>query len=102
MKIGDALMTCKNKFIDYVRTLSKTGNYTPEQLTVINEAVLQVEKLTFEALTTYITMFIIPNKNNLDLFIKSRISEEFLTKLKEDEYKKVKRYLNCMIDLLSD
>jgi hypothetical protein len=102
MKVGDALMSVKDKFINYILGLSKIeGKYKPDEINTINDAINNVKNMGIEALITYISMFIIPSYSSIDLFIRSRISEDFLKKLSMDELNKVKRYLLCMADLVN-
>jgi hypothetical protein len=104
VKVGEALLTIRDKFISYLNTLTiiPEKNFTKEQLNDINEVMIRVKAMNVEAMITYISMFIVPNKGKLDLYIKNQISDEFLTKLNIDEYNKIKRYLDCMIDIISD
>jgi hypothetical protein len=102
MKVGEALITVRDKFINYISSLTKIENkYTIEHLNTINEAIGTVKDMGLESLITYISMYVAPSVNNIDLYIRSRISSEFLDRLTQDEYTKVKRYICCMVDLVS-
>ena len=101
VKVGEALFTIREKFINYLNTLINE-KFSEEEKRDYNEAIARVKQMNVEGMITYISMFILPNRKNFDLYIKNQISNDLLNKITTEQYEKVKRYLDCMADIVSD
>lgn len=101
VKVGEALISIRDKFITYLNSLINE-KFTDDEKRDYNETISRVKQMNVEGMITYISMFILPNKKNFDLYIKNQISNDLLNKITTEQYEKIKRYLDCMADIVSD
>ena len=101
VKVGEALITIRNKFITYLNWLLN-DKFTMEEKNDYAETISRVKQMNAEGMITYISMFILPNRKNFDLYIKNQISNDLLNKITNEQYEKIKRYLDCMADIVSE